>query len=180
VLSGNLADSAISRPTVVGDEMLVHKGPARVFNGLEDADEGIRNGKVKPGDIVVVRYEGPRGGPGTPDLLSVVSSLKAKKLHTSCCLLTDGKVSGFGKGPYICQVTPEAAVGGALAIIQDNDIIDYDIPARRLNLLISDEEMTQRLSEWKPMEPRVKTGFLTLYARLADPCSLGGGLNLKL
>lgn len=179
VLSGNLANSAISRPTVIVEEMLAHRGPARVFDSMEDSTEGIRNGKVRPGDILVVRYEGPRGGPGTTDLLSVMSTLKAKGLHTSCCMLTDGKVSGFGKGPYICQATPEAAVGGPLAIIKDDDVIEYDIPGRRLNLLISNEEMKTRLDAWTPKAPRVKAGFLMLYAKLADPIELGGGLNLK-
>jgi dihydroxy-acid dehydratase len=94
-------------------------------------------------------------------------------------MLTDGKVSGFGKGPYICQATPEAAVGGPLAIIKDDDVIEYDIPGRRLNLLISNEEMKTRLDAWTPKAPRVKAGFLMLYAKLADPIELGGGLNLK-
>jgi dihydroxy-acid dehydratase len=180
VLSGNLAKSAIARPTVIVKEMLAHKGPARVFNSMEEADEGIRNGRVKPGDIVIVRYEGPRGGPGLTDLLSVVSTLKAKGLYTSCCIVSDGKVSGFGQGPYICQVSPEAAIGGPLAIVNDGDLIEYDIPGRKLNLLISESDVQERLKRWKPPEPRVKRGILTLYAKLADPVEIGGGLNLKL
>jgi dihydroxy-acid dehydratase len=180
VLSGNLAKSAVARPTVIVKEMLVHKGPARVFDSMEDADEGIRNGRVKPGDVVIVRYEGPRGGPGLTDLLSVVSTLKAKGLYTSCCIISDGKVSGFGQGPYICQVSPEAYIGGPLAIVKDDDLIDYDIPGRKLNLLIDDVEMQKRLKNWKAPEPRVKRGILTLYAKLADPVEIGGGLNLKL
>jgi dihydroxy-acid dehydratase len=180
VLSGNLATSAIARPTVIVKEMLAHKGPARVFDSMEEADEGIRNGKVKPGDIVVVRYEGPRGGPGLTDLLSVVSNLKAKGLYTSCCVVSDGKVSGFGQGPYICQVSPEAATGGPLAIVRDDDLIEYDIAARKLNLMVDSAEIQQRLKSWKRPACRVKRGFLTLYAKLADPVEIGGGLNLKL
>jgi dihydroxy-acid dehydratase len=129
---------------------------------------------------VIVRYEGPRGGPGLTDLLSVVSTLKAKGLYTTCCIISDGKVSGFGQGPYICQVSPEAYIGGPLAIVKDDDLIDYDIPGRKLNLLIDDAEMKKRLKNWKAPEPRVKRGILTLYAKLADPVEIGGGLNLKL
>ncbi len=180
VLSGNLAKTAIARPTVIAKEMLAHKGPARVFNAMEEAEAGIRNGRVRRGDIVIVRYEGPRGGPGLTDLLSVVSALKAKGLYTSCCIISDGKVSGFGQGPYICQASPEAVVGGPLAIVQDDDLIEYDIPGRKLNLLVSDPEIKERLKNWKPPEPRVKRGILTLYAKLADPVELGAGLNLKL
>jgi dihydroxy-acid dehydratase len=180
VLSGNLAKTAIARPTVIAKEMLAHKGPARVFNAMEEAEAGIRDGRVRGGDIVIVRYEGPRGGPGLTDLLSVVSALKAKGLYTRCCIISDGKVSGFGQGPYICQVSPEAAVGGPLAIVQDDDLIEYDIPGRKLNLLIADGAIKERMKNWKPPEPRVKRGLLTLYAKLADPVELGGGLNLKL
>jgi dihydroxy-acid dehydratase len=180
VLSGNLAKSAIARPTIIGEDMLRHKGPAKVFNSMEEADEGIRRGLVKEGDVVVARYEGPRGGPGTTDMLSVVLNLHASGLYKTCCMITDGKVSGFGRAPYICQVSPEAYIGGPLAIVEDGDMIEYDMKDKSMNLLISDDEIKKRLAKWTPPAPRVHDGFLSLYVKLGNPVELGAGLDLKL
>ena len=169
VLKGNLANSAIARPSILAKEMRHHVGPARVFDSMEEADAGIRKGLVKEGDVVVVRYEGPRGGPGTTDMLSVVCNLQASGLYKTCCMITDGKVSGFGRAPYICQVSPEAAVGGPLALVKDGDLIEYDIEQKRLDIHISDEEMARRKAEWTPPPCRVHDGYLSLYAKLGNP-----------
>ena len=179
VLKGNLATNAIARPSIIPQDMLHRTGPAKVFDSMEEADEGIRAGLVKDGDMVVVRYEGPRGGPGTTDMLSVVCNLQASGLSKTCCMLTDGKVSGFGRAPYICQVSPEAAIGGPIALIKDGDMIEYDIAAKKLQLLISDEEMEARRKNWKAPKPRVKDGFLSLYAKLGNPVEMGATLDLK-
>lgn len=180
VLKGNLASSAVVRPTVIVDEMKRHKGPARVFNGQEEALEGLRQGKVNAGDVVVVRYEGPRGGPGLTEVFKVIGFMRGLGLEAKCALLTDGKISGFAKGPFICQVSPEAALGGPLAVVEDGDMIEMDVPGRRLNLLIPDEELQNRLKAWTPPPPRVKDGFLTVYARLANPADKGAGINCRL
>ena len=180
VLSGSLAESAVVRPTVVVDEMKQHKGQARVFNSQEDALEGLRKGKVKEGDVVVVRYEGPKGGPGLTEVFKVIGFMRGLGLEAKCALVTDGKISGFAKGPFICQVSPEAAEGGPLAVVKDGDMIEMDIPNRKLNLLIPDEELQERIQSWTPPPPRVKDGFLTVYARLANPATKGAGINLRL
>jgi len=180
VLRGNLAKSAIARPTIIEKGMLRKRGPARVFDSMEEADAAIKKGVVQQGEIVVARYEGPRGGPGTTDMLSVVCSLQASGLYKTCCLVTDGKVSGFGRAPYICQVSPEAAVGGPIALVRDGDLIEYDIPQKKLTLLISDEELAKRRTEWVPPKPRVHDGILSLYAKLGNPVEIGAGLDLKL
>jgi dihydroxy-acid dehydratase len=180
VLSGSLAESAVVRPTVIVEEMKQHKGPARVFNSQEDALEGLRKRSVKEGDVVVVRYEGPRGGPGLTEVFKVIGFMRGLGLETKCALVTDGKISGFAKGPFICQVSPEAAVGGPLAVVNDGDMIEMDIPNRKLNLLIPEEELKERIQRWKPPPPRVRDGFLTVYARLANPAPKGAGINLRL
>ena len=180
ILRGSLAQSAVVRPTVIPAEMMRHTGPARVFDGQEAALEGLRQGKVRPGDVVIVRYEGPKGGPGLTEVFKVIGYLNATGLETQCALITDGKISGFAKGPFICQVSPEAAEGGPLAVVQDGDIIEIDIPDRRLNLKISAEELAARIAAWQAPPPRVTDGFLTVYARLANPASKGAGINLRL
>jgi len=180
VLRGNLATSAIVRPTVVPKNMLTFKGPAAVFNSQEDALRALADREIKPGTAIVVRYEGPRGGPGTSETFKVLGFLCALNLETSCAFITDGKISGFARGLYVCQVCPEAAVGGPIAIVQDGDIIEIDIPRRKINLKISESEIKRRLSEWKPIEPKVRKGFLTIYARLAEPADKGGGLPTRL
>jgi dihydroxy-acid dehydratase len=180
VLRGSLAESAVVRPTVVVEEMKQHKGKARVYNSQEDALEGLRKGRVKEGDVVVVRYEGPKGGPGLTEVFKVIGFMRGLGLEAKCALVTDGKISGFAKGPFICQVSPEAAEGGPLAVVNDGDLIEMDIPNRKLNLLIPEEELKERIQRWKPPPPRVKDGFLTVFARLANPAPKGAGINLRL
>jgi len=180
VLRGNLANSAIARPTVMPKEMLKFKGAARVFDSQSDALAALANREINPGEILVVRYEGPRGGPGTSDIFKVLGYLCALDLDKSCALVTDGKFSGFARGPGVCQVSPEAAVGGPIALVKDGDIIEIDVPNRQINVQLSDQEIQKRLAEWRPPEPKVKRGFLTLYARMAEPVERGGGLPLRL
>ena len=180
VLSGSLAQSAVVRPTVIVDEMKQHKGPAKVFDGQEEALEALRAGKIQAGDVVIVRFEGPRGGPGLTEVFKVIGFMRGLGLESKCALVTDGKISGFAKGPFICQVSPEAALGGPLAVVRDGDIIEMDIYKRKLNLLIPDEELQERIQSWTPPPPRVKDGFLTVYARLANPATKGAGINLRM
>lgn len=180
VLSGSLAQSAVVRPTVIVEEMKQHKGPARVFDGQEEALEALRAGKIEAGDVVVVRFEGPRGGPGLTEVFKVIGFMRGLGLESKCALVTDGKISGFAKGPFICQVSPEAAEGGPLAVVRDGDMIEMDIANRALNLLIPDEELQERMQNWTPPPPRVNDGFLTVYARLANPAAKGAGINLRL
>jgi len=180
VLQGSLCDSAVIRPTVIPPEMRTHEGPAVVFDGQEAAIEGLKEGKVHKGDVVVVRYEGPQGGPGLTEVFKVIGYMKALGLERDCALVTDGKISGFAQGPFICQITPEAALGGPLALVQDGDVIAIDISNRSLDLKVNPEEMSQRKESWRPPAPRVKRGFLTLYTRLALPATRGAGLDLTL
>jgi dihydroxy-acid dehydratase len=180
VLRGNLAKSAIVRPPVVPPKMLQMRGPAKVFDSESEALEAIGKKAIKPGSVIVIRYEGPRGGPGLRELFKTTYYLKATGLDQSCAIVADGKFSGFAKGPFICQVTPEAAVGGPLAVVKDNDPIEIDIPHKKLNLRIPVEELTKRLAKWRPKIPKVRSGFLTLYARMANSCAEGAGLPLKI
>jgi len=180
VLRGNLARAAVGRPTVIVDKMKQHRGPAKVFNGQEEALVALRKNKIQSGDVVVVRYEGPRGGPGLTEVFKVIGFMRGLGLEANCALVTDGKISGFAKGPFICQVSPEAALGGPIAMIRDGDIIEIDVPNRKLNVLISKEELDERIRNWKPPPPRVSDGFLTVYARLANPVEKGAGINLRL
>jgi dihydroxy-acid dehydratase len=160
--------------------MMHHKGPARVFDGQEQALEALQKGVVQPGDVVVVRHEGPKGGPGLTEVFKVIGYMKALGLETRCALVTDGKISGFARGPFICQVSPEAAEGGPLAVLEDGDMIEIDIPGRRLAVDLTEKELKSRMDRWVPPSPRVTEGFLTLYARLANPAEKGAGLDLRL
>lgn len=180
VLSGSLARSAVVRPTVIVEEMMEHRGPAKVYDSQEDALEALRQNQIQPGHVLVVRYEGPKGGPGLTEVFKVIGLLRALGLESKCALVTDGKISGFAKGPFICQVSPEAAEGGPLALIEDGDIIEIDIPNRRLDVLLSESELEQRMHRWRAPKPRVVDGFLTVYARLANPAEKGAGINLRL
>ncbi|NIS59877.1 MAG: dihydroxy-acid dehydratase [Proteobacteria bacterium] len=180
VLRGNLAKSAVVRPTVIAREMMQHKGSAKVFNSQEEAIEALRRKDINPGDVVIVRYEGPRGGPGLTEVFKVIGYMRALGLETECALVTDGKISGFARGPFICQVSPEAAEGGPLAVVRDGDVIEIDIPNRSLNIQLSERELRSRISRWKPPSPRVTEGFLTVYARLANPAEKGAGINLRM
>lgn len=180
ILRGNLARSAVVRTPVIPKEMFRHRGPARVFDSQEEAIAALRDHEIKPGDVLVLRYEGPKGGPGFNEVFKVIGLLNASGLETRCALVTDGRISGFAKGPYICQVSPEAAAGGTLAVVEDGDPIEIDIPERRISLAVPEGEIERRLAAWTPPAPRVKDGILTAYARLANPAELGGGLNLRL
>ena len=180
ILRGNLASSAVVRTPVIPKEMMRHEGPARIFGSQEEAIASLRKRMITAGDVMVLRYEGPKGGPGFNEVFKVIGFLNALGLETKCALVTDGRISGFAKGPYICQVSPEAAEGGPLALIREGDTIRIDIPGRRLDVDVSDEEMKRRRAEWTAPPPRVTEGVLTLYARLANPAELGGGLNMRL
>jgi dihydroxy-acid dehydratase len=160
--------------------MMRHRGAARIFHSQEEALAALRVRKIAAGDVLVLRYEGPRGGPGFNEVFKVIGFLNALGLETKCAMITDGRISGFAKGPYICQVSPEAVEGGPLALVQEGDIIEIDIPKRLLNLDVDEKELDRRRKEWKAPPPKVTDGVLSLYAKLANPAELGGGLNLRL
>ena len=174
VLKGNLApDGAVVKRSAVLKEMLVHKGPAKVFNSEEEAIEAIMGKKIVEGDVVVIRYEGPKGGPGMREMLSPTSAICGMGLDTSVALITDGRFSGATKGAAIGHVSPEAAEGGNIALVEDGDIISIDITNSNLDLLVSDEELAKRRSNLKPVEPKVKEGYLARYAKLVSSASSG-------
>lgn len=180
VMHGNLADSAIARPTVISRSMFDITGPARVFDSMESCLEALRRHQINPGDMIVLRYEGPRGGPGLTDVFKVLGYLVALNLHEKCAVITDGKISGFAKGPFVCQVTPEAAVGGTIALVEEGDPIHMDLNARRIDLLVDEDVLAARRKAWKPKPCRAKTGLLTLYAKLALPATEGAGIPLRI
>jgi dihydroxy-acid dehydratase len=174
VLKGNLApDGAVVKRSAVLKEMLVHKGPAKAFNSEEEAIEAIMGKKIVEGDVVVIRYEGPKGGPGMREMLSPTSAICGMGLDTSVALITDGRFSGATKGAAIGHVSPEAAEGGNIALVEDGDIISIDITNGNLDLLVSDEELAKRRSNLKPVEPKVKEGYLARYAKLVSSASSG-------
>ena len=174
VLKGTLApDGAVVKRSAVLKEMLVHKGPAKVFNSEEEAIEAIMGKKIVEGDVVVIRYEGPKGGPGMREMLSPTSAICGMGLDTSVALITDGRFSGATKGAAIGHVSPEAAEGGNIALVEDGDIISIDITNGNLDLLVSDEELAKRRSNLKPVEPKVKEGYLARYAKLVSSASSG-------
>ena len=172
VLRGNIApDSCVVKRSAVVEEMLVHEGPARVFDCEEDAIAAIKGGKIVPGDVVVIRYEGPKGGPGMREMLNPTSAIAGMGLGSSVALITDGRFSGASRGASIGHVSPEAAVGGPIAFIEEGDIISIDIPANTINVKVSDEELNARKAKWQPREPRVTTGYLARYAKMvSDSC----------
>jgi len=178
ILKGNIApNGALIRLSSVRKEMLVHSGPARVFNSDEEAWKAIVGGQVKPGEVLVVRYTGVKGAPGMVETMMSTDALYRVGLEGSVGLITDGRFSGFNRGPIIGHVSPEAMVGGVIAIIEDGDLIDINIPERRLDLRVSEEVIQTRLSVWKPIEPRVTKGFLSIYAQLALPPEKGGAIQ---
>jgi dihydroxy-acid dehydratase len=152
--------------------MLRHKGPARVFNSEEEAIKVILNRKIKKGDVVVIRYEGPRGGPGMREMLGPTSAIVGIGRDRDVALLTDGRFSGGSRGAAIGHISPEAAEGGPIAVVRNGDQIEIDIPGKKLNLLISKEELKKRLSQWKPQKKKLK-GYLKRYARLVQSASTG-------
>ena len=180
VLSGNLApDGSVVKRSAVVEEMLVHEGPARVFECEEDAITAIRGGKINPGDVVVIRYEGPKGGPGMREMLNPTSAIAGMGLGSTVALITDGRFSGASRGASIGHVSPEAAVGGPIALVQEGDIIKINIPEFSIELDVSDEELAERRKNWKPKEPSVKTGYLARYAAMVTSGNRGAVLEIK-
>ena len=178
ILWGNIAkNGAVVKRSAVAEEMLVHSGPARVFDGEDEAIQDIYDEKIRPGDVVVIRYEGPRGGPGMREMLNPTSALAGMGLDKSVALITDGRFSGASRGASIGHVSPEAAQCGEIALIQEGDIIDIDIPQAKLNLRITPEEMEQRRETCVLREPRVKTGWLARYARMVTDAAEGAVLR---
>lgn len=179
VLKGNLApDFGVVKRSAVVPEMMVHEGPARVFDCEEDAIEAIKGGKIVAGDVVVIRYEGPKGGPGMREMLNPTSAIAGMGLGSSVALITDGRFSGASRGASIGHVSPEAAVGGPIALVQEGDIISINIPENSLNVKISDEEMARRRAAWQPREPKVTTGYLARYRELVTSGNRGAILEL--
>ncbi len=179
VLKGNLApDGSVVKRSAVVEEMMVHEGPARVFDCEEDAIAAIKGGKINEGDVVVIRYEGPKGGPGMREMLNPTSAIAGMGLGSSVALITDGRFSGASRGASIGHVSPEAAVGGPIALVEEGDIIAIDIPGLSLNLKVSDEELAKRKAAWQPREPRVTTGYLRRYASMVTSGNRGAVLEL--
>ena len=174
VLTGNLApDGSVVKRSAVVPEMMVHEGPARVFECEEDACEAILSGKIKEGDVVVIRYEGPKGGPGMREMLNPTSEIAGMGLGSTVALITDGRFSGASRGASIGHVSPEAAVGGPIALVEEGDIIKINIPENRLELAVSDEQLARRKANWTPREPKVKTGYLARYASMVTSGNRG-------
>jgi dihydroxy-acid dehydratase len=153
--------------------MLRHEGPAKIFNSEDEAYDAILNNKIKAGDVIVIRYEGPRGGPGMPEMLSPTAAVVGMGLDKDVALITDGRFSGGTKGAAIGHISPEAADGGTIGLVEEDDIIQIDIPARRLSLQVAEKELDRRRSIWKPMEPRITQGYLARYARQVSSASKG-------
>ena len=178
VLRGNLApDSCVVKRSAVVPEMLKHEGPARVFDCEEDAIAAIKGGKIVEGDVVVIRYEGPKGGPGMREMLNPTSAIAGMGLGSSVALITDGRFSGASRGASIGHVSPEAAVGGPIALVEEGDIIKIDINANKITLDVSDEVLADRKAKWQPREPKVTTGYLARYASLVTSANTGAILK---
>ena len=179
VLRGNLApDGSVVKRSAVVAEMMVHEGPARVFDCEEDAIAAIKGGKIVEGDVVVIRYEGPKGGPGMREMLNPTSAIAGMGLGSSVALITDGRFSGASRGASIGHVSPEAAVGGPIALVEEGDIISINIPELKLELKVSDEELAARKAKWQPREPKVKTGYLARYASMVTSGNRGAILEV--
>ena len=178
VLKGNLApDTAVVKRSAVVPEMQVHEGPARVFDCEEDAIEAIRGGKIVAGDVVVIRYEGPKGGPGMREMLNPTSAIAGMGLGSSVALITDGRFSGASRGASIGHVSPEAAEGGPIALVEEGDLIRINIPEHKLEVVVSDEELARRKAAWTPREPKVTTGYLKRYAKMVSSANKGAILE---
>ncbi len=178
VLKGNLApDGSVVKRSAVVDEMLVHEGPARVFDCEEDAITAIKGGDIKEGDVVVIRYVGPKGGPGMPEMLNPTSAIAGMGLGSSVALITDGRFSGASRGASIGHVSPEAAVGGPIALVEEGDIIKINIPALTIELDVPDDVLAQRKANWQPREPRITTGYLARYAAMVTSGNRGAVLE---
>jgi dihydroxy-acid dehydratase len=174
VLTGNLApDGAIVKQAAVADEMLQHSGPARIFSSEEDAFQAIMDARIKKGDVIVVRYEGPKGGPGMQEMLSPTSALAGMGMDKEVALITDGRFSGASRGSAIGHVSPEAAAGGPIAALKEGDIIDIDIPNNQLNVKLSADEIRQRLADLPEFEPKIQNGYLARYAQMVSSADKG-------
>ncbi len=179
VLSGNIApDTCVVKRSAVVEEMLVHEGPARVFDCEEDAIAAIKGGKIVAGDVVVIRYEGPKGGPGMREMLNPTSAIAGMGLGSTVALITDGRFSGASRGASIGHVSPEAAVGGPIALIEEGDIIKIDIPANTINVDVSDEVLAERRKNWTPREPKINSGYLARYRQLVTSGNKGAILEI--
>lgn len=179
ILKGNLAtDSAVVKRSAVAPEMLKHEGPARVFDCEDDAIAAIKDGRINPGDVVVIRYEGPKGGPGMREMLNPTSAIMGMGLGTSVALITDGRFSGASRGACIGHVCPEAAVGGNIALLEEGDIIQIDITKNSLNVALSEEELAKRREKWQPKQPKITTGYLARYTALVTSASKGAILEV--
>ena len=180
VLRGNLApDTCVVKRSAVAPEMLKHEGPARVYDSEEEAIAAIRGGEINPGDVVVIRYEGPKGGPGMREMLNPTSAIQGMGLGSSVALITDGRFSGATRGASIGHVSPEAALGGNIALVEEGDMIAIDINAHSIQLKVSDEELEERRKNWTPREPKIKTGYLSRYASLVTSANRGAVLEIK-
>lgn len=180
VLRGNIApDSCVVKRSAVVPEMMVHEGSARVFDCEEDAIEAIKGGRIVAGDVVVIRYEGPKGGPGMREMLNPTSAIAGMGLGSSVALITDGRFSGASRGASIGHVSPEAAVGGPIALIEEGDIISINIPENAIDVKLSEEELSSRKEKWAPKEPKVKTGYLARYASMVTSADRGAVLEIK-
>lgn len=180
VLRGNIApDSGVVKRSAVVSEMMVHEGPARVFECEEDAIAAIKGGKIVAGDVVVIRYEGPKGGPGMREMLNPTSAIAGMGLGSSVALITDGRFSGASRGASIGHISPEAAVGGPIALVEEGDIIAIDIPANAINVKVSDEVLAERRAKWQPREPKVKSGYLARYASMVTSADKGAILQIQ-
>ena len=178
VLRGNIApDSCVVKRSAVVPEMLKHEGPARVFDCEEDAIAAIKGGKIVAGDVVVIRYEGPKGGPGMREMLNPTSAIAGMGLGSTVALITDGRFSGASRGASIGHVSPEAAVGGPIALIEEGDIIKIDINANTINVDVTDEVLAERRAKWQPKEPKIKTGYLARYASMVSSANTGAILK---
>jgi len=178
VLRGNIApDGAVVKRSAVSPEMLVHRGPARVFDSEDDAIQAIYAGKIAKGDVVIIRYEGPKGGPGMREMLGPTSAIAGMGLDKDVALITDGRFSGASRGASIGHVSPEAMEGGPIAAIREGDIVSIDIPAGKLNIEVPDDEIKERMKQWKAPEPRITTGYLGRYARQVSSASTGAILK---
>jgi dihydroxy-acid dehydratase len=178
IMRGNLApDGAVVKQSAVSQNMMKFEGKAKVFNSEEEGMKAILNGKIKAGDIIVIRYEGPKGGPGMREMLSPTAAIAGMGLSESVALITDGRFSGGTRGPCIGHVSPEAMEGGTIAILKDGDRIRIDIQKRKIDVVLSDREIEERLSRWKPLKPKITKGYLSRYARMVS--SAGSGAVMK-
>jgi dihydroxy-acid dehydratase len=174
VLKGNLApEGSIVKQSAVKKEMMIFEGRAHCFDSEEEAMKAIMGGNIQPGEVVIIRYEGPKGGPGMREMLSPTAAIQGMGLADSVALITDGRFSGGTRGPCIGHVSPEAMEGGPIALVRDGDHIRIDIPGRKLDILISNEEMDQRNKEWKEPAPKIKSGYLARYSKLVTSAGTG-------